>query len=924
MTPRPDGNKGKSKQGGRSASKPSSKQSNKKPSAEGERKKKNSETLAFDPEQAARALADQAAQQGPDLPESTTSEVPAPTQAAAQDSGQQSSPTVDETPHPGSEPAKRKVPKTLMYDTAAIAEAAAQAAAQSETKAETTSNNEVIEAQQSQLQAYLDLAQLPQAAGEAAPEAAEAEVPKRKVPKTLLFNPSAVLEAAAAAEAAKAQAEPVPPESARTESAKIDAQSTSRKVAKTLTYDTASVREAAEAAAKAQSAPQKTEHTETPALPQSEPAEPEPPKRKVPKTLMYDTAGIAAAAEAAAQAQLQEVKSTAPASAAEAPQNIDATNPAPQETAAKDSQDASTPADSSKPARKVPKTLMYDTSKILETASAIEQAAASSNAETSASLSQTEPAPAQTAAPQAESAPAAETAPAGLSNPEEFPIIDMRPPAAPVAKTKVEKPAAPAYSIRPASVSGRFAAIDEPPPELNIDSPPVRLFFEEPLTKEPQADNVVQDRSAQPLTGEPQAAETSALLGDGVDELTQQLQDTISPPAENATAAVAENNYSTPVASAAETAETAPAEAKPKRRVPRTLLYNPVLNDLGLEVDPQAQLSSIDKSAQLGSGSEAEDYAPDSSAVRRISTKKIAKTLLYHAPTNITGERSTGDTCESQSGSAASLDPAEAEKVVERYIARTMLDHQILFAELNKSQLKMEEKAAEVARERAKEPYKPFIPIECKKTALPCAWTWDATYAVEKYRYCGSCQRAVYNLAGLEMPEAEELILKAENVAKFTLYKRTDGLYMTSDCPQAVKRRSDMILMTTFSLALAAAFVVYLTTLPKPKPLPAPAPVASATKKHPPTPKEKPQPGSGHYVPGQGFVVTTPIQPQVQPPPVPNTSTTEPDEPQMWTFDKPQEGNQPIVDPRAATPAPYPAPQTQIPAQGQTVYPRQQ
>ncbi len=328
--------------------------------------------------------------------------------------------------------------------------------------------------------------------------------------------------------------------------------------------------------------------------------------------------------------------------------------------------------------------------------------------------------------------------------------------------------------------------------------------------------------------------------------------------------------------------------------MPRTLLYNPVINDLGLEVDPYAQPTAAADCHQGGAVAAPFDDQR-SSAVRRISTKKIAKTLLYHDSSAAGPEAEGGE----QEGAAERLDTTEAVQVVERYIARTMLDHQILFAELGKSQLRMEEKVAEIVKERANEPYKPFIPIECKKTALPCGWTWDATYAVEKYRYCGQCQRAVYNLAGLDMPEAEALILKAENAAKFTLFKRTDGLFMTSDCPVAIKKRSDLILYSTFSIALAAAFVVYLTTLPKPKPKPAPAPVATLTKKHAPIQKIKTGPGSGHYVAGKGIIMDNPTPQPVQPPPVVTTSTSEADEPQMWTFDKPQEGNQQIVDPRA-------------------------
>jgi hypothetical protein len=61
----------------------------------------------------------------------------------------------------------------------------------------------------------------------------------------------------------------------------------------------------------------------------------------------------------------------------------------------------------------------------------------------------------------------------------------------------------------------------------------------------------------------------------------------------------------------------------------------------------------------------------------------------------------------------------------------------------------------------------------------------------------------VYNFAGLEQPEADELIFQRENRRNATLYKRADGNYMTVNCPVEVKRKRDMVYMSVIGGVLA-------------------------------------------------------------------------------------------------------------------------
>jgi len=549
---------------------------------------------------------------------------------------------------------------------------------------------------------------------------------KRKVPKTMIFGVDLPKDEPASPASTEAQAAAETAEPTESQSAEKK-----RKVPKTLLFETQGAMEAAVLEAAAETDKQVLAEAEALAqqqlqdlLKQPEPAEPQQDsdkKRKVPKTLLFDTAALK---EKAAEID----------SAANAASNA-ASNAAPAPESAPESAPEPAPESASKPEtakRKVPKTLLFDPAKAAAAAQAAEEEKAKAEAEAAV--------PEPTATPKSERK-VSKT------------LLDKDPYAsaafAAAAAVPEPQPQFQPPEPQPQSQPPVPARDEEAAPELNIDGPDVKLFFE---------------------------------VDDKADEKVETVQET-----------------------AAEKVEEK-VEEKPKRKVPRTLLFNPVIGADGQE--------------------EKEESAANADAPRRISTRKIAKTLLNNRPS---AEQIIAASQEPP------LDEAEAELVVERYIARTMLDHSILFDQLSKSQHHAQEKAEEEARERLNEPFKPFIPIECKKEALACPFTWDPTYAKEKYRYCDNCQRPVYNFAGLEIAEAEAIILKAENRAKFTLYKRTDGLYMTSDCPVAVKKRSDTILISVGGFLLALSLVAYMAMLPKPakKPPVAPPPVAGTA--HPNT-----------------------------------------------------------------------------------------
>lgn len=160
----------------------------------------------------------------------------------------------------------------------------------------------------------------------------------------------------------------------------------------------------------------------------------------------------------------------------------------------------------------------------------------------------------------------------------------------------------------------------------------------------------------------------------------------------------------------------------------------------------------------------------------------------------------------------------------QHFVAKTMLDHSVLFETVAKSKAKMEAKVVEKIHQRLLEPVKPCQPIECNRKATKCAFKWDDPEATEKFRICTLCQTPVYNFNNVEMPEAEAIIFKRENIKHPTLYKREDGKYMTRDCPREAMRRQQQQMMILVAATVVVAVIALMIMFPPPPPKPAEKP----------------------------------------------------------------------------------------------------
>ncbi len=86
-----------------------------------------------------------------------------------------------------------------------------------------------------------------------------------------------------------------------------------------------------------------------------------------------------------------------------------------------------------------------------------------------------------------------------------------------------------------------------------------------------------------------------------------------------------------------------------------------------------------------------------------------------------------------------------------------------------------------------------------KKRALPmldevrvasaCNANWNDMVGDDKSRFCGKCEKNVFNLSAMSREEAELLMLEKEGNLCIRLYRRKDGTVLTQDCPVGVRNK---------------------------------------------------------------------------------------------------------------------------------------
>jgi hypothetical protein len=81
------------------------------------------------------------------------------------------------------------------------------------------------------------------------------------------------------------------------------------------------------------------------------------------------------------------------------------------------------------------------------------------------------------------------------------------------------------------------------------------------------------------------------------------------------------------------------------------------------------------------------------------------------------------------------------------------------------------------------------LQLETLTVASPCSANWAEMTGDDRSRFCGKCEKNVYNLSAMTGPEAEALLREKEGDVCVRFFQRADGTVMTADCPVGVRRR---------------------------------------------------------------------------------------------------------------------------------------
>jgi hypothetical protein len=75
------------------------------------------------------------------------------------------------------------------------------------------------------------------------------------------------------------------------------------------------------------------------------------------------------------------------------------------------------------------------------------------------------------------------------------------------------------------------------------------------------------------------------------------------------------------------------------------------------------------------------------------------------------------------------------------------------------------------------------------RVASPCKASWDEMKGDDQVRFCGRCEKNVYDLSALNADQAEALLAERNESMCVRFYRRNDGTILTSDCPVGKRKR---------------------------------------------------------------------------------------------------------------------------------------
>lgn len=91
------------------------------------------------------------------------------------------------------------------------------------------------------------------------------------------------------------------------------------------------------------------------------------------------------------------------------------------------------------------------------------------------------------------------------------------------------------------------------------------------------------------------------------------------------------------------------------------------------------------------------------------------------------------------------------------------------------------------------------------RVASPCHERWEDMEGDEQKRFCGRCDKHVYNVSAMPAEQAEELLTRSNMGICVRFSRRSDGTVVTGDCPVGRQRRSLKLSLAVASMFAAAA-----------------------------------------------------------------------------------------------------------------------
>ncbi len=103
--------------------------------------------------------------------------------------------------------------------------------------------------------------------------------------------------------------------------------------------------------------------------------------------------------------------------------------------------------------------------------------------------------------------------------------------------------------------------------------------------------------------------------------------------------------------------------------------------------------------------------------------------------------------------------------------------------------------------------------LETLTVTSPCSASWQDMTGDDRARFCGKCEKNVYNLSAMSALEAEAILREKEDgdvCVRF--FQRADGTVMTADCPVGVRRKRirRLAVLATAGGALSAVAAMML------------------------------------------------------------------------------------------------------------------